>query len=402
MASRSLPERYVLLGLRLGRHLDGLDDGYFGPAELKETVDGEEVVAPEELLDEARGLLALVADLDDPDYDSQRRRWLAGQLEGLECVAEMVSGAEVQWREAVRRCYGLDVEVTPEERFAAAHERLDATLPGDGDLATRLNEWQRSQEVAREKVLPIVDTVAAELRERAKRLVDLPAGERIEVEEVAEQPWGAYNWYLGDLRSRIEVNTDLPLRSYSLASLVAHEGYPGHHTEHVCREARLVRQLGRIESSILLIHTPECLISEGIASLAIERALGKDWPHHVAEIVRPLDVPFDADTSAAVVDAYEELQGVGVNIASFVSEEGWTVEDAVAYHQRWSLSEKERARKSVSFATHPMWSVYVPTYSYGYRLVKSYAAGGGDAAFRRLLTEQVTTADLLETPAARA
>ena len=62
-------------------------------------------------------------------------------------------------------------------------------------------------------------------------------------------------------------------------------------------------------------------------------------------------------------------------------------------------SEEDRARKSVEFATHPMWSVYVPTYSYGHRLVREYA-NRSDDAFRRLLTEQLTTSDLLEPVAA--
>ena len=399
MAPISVAERYVLLALRLGKHVDGLVDGYFGPTELQETVDTEELLAPEELLDEARGLLALVRDLDDAEYDTQRRRWLAGQLEGLECVAETACGAEVPWRDAVRRCYGIEVEVTAEEQFAAMHERLDAALPGTGELAGRLQAWNRAQEMAREKVLPAFDALTNTLRERTSTLVDLPHGERIDVEAVTEQPWGAYNWYLGDLRSRIEVNVDLPLRSHYLASLVAHEGYPGHHTEHACKEANLVRQHGRIENAILLIHTPECLVSEGIAEVAIERAFGDDWPMHVAEILRPLDVPFDTETVPVVLEAFEGLAGVGVNIACFASEQGWSVDEAVAYHRRWTLSEEDRARKSVSFSTHPMWSVYVPTYVYGYRLAKAFVTRGGDDSFRRLLTEQLTTDDLLETPA---
>ena len=32
-------ERYLQLGLRLGRHVDGLVDAYYGPAELKSQVD---------------------------------------------------------------------------------------------------------------------------------------------------------------------------------------------------------------------------------------------------------------------------------------------------------------------------------------------------------------------------
>jgi hypothetical protein len=385
---RSLPERYVQLGLRLGKHLDGLIDGYFGPPELKDAVDAEEPTAAEALSGEAA---ALLADVEAWGEDPQRRRWLAGQVEGLVCVAELVSGKEVAWQEAVRRCYGIEVEPTSEERFAAAHDQLDAALPGDGDLAERLQAWNRSQELPAEKVMPAFDALVARLRTETAKLVELPEGERIDAELVTEQPWSAYNWYLGERRSRIELNTDLPTRSYLFAQLVAHEGYPGHHTEHACKETRLVQELGRIEPSILLIHTPECLVSEGIAQNAIEQALGDDWPAQAAETLRPLGITFDAGTARTVAEAYHELADVAVNVAYFVAEEGWSEERAVAYQQRWGLSEEERARKSVGFATHPVWGIYVPTYAHGYRLVKS-----SRLPFRTLLTEQVTTADLLD------
>jgi hypothetical protein len=387
VTSPSIPERYVQLGLRLGKHLDGLIDGYFGPPALKDAVDAEDLVAAEALGEEAA---ALLLDVERWDEDPQRRRWLAGQVEGLACVAELVSGADVRWRDAVRRCYGLDVELVPEERFAAAHEQLEGALPGNGDLAGRLQAWNRSQELPAEKVLPAFDAMAELLRAETSKLVALPEGERIDTEPVTGQPWSAYNWYLGDRKSRIELNTDLPTRSYLLAQLVAHEGYPGHHTEHACKEARLLQELGRIETSILLIHTPECLVSEGIAQNAIEQALGEDWPALAAEALRPLGISFDVEVARAVVEASKELDGVQVNVAYYSTEESWSEADAVAYAQRWALAEEHRARKSVGFATHPVWGIYVPTYSQGYRLVKS-----SGLPFRTLLTEQITTGDLL-------
>ena len=42
----SAAEDYILLGLRLGRHVDGLVDAYYGPPELKEQADAEEPVDP--------------------------------------------------------------------------------------------------------------------------------------------------------------------------------------------------------------------------------------------------------------------------------------------------------------------------------------------------------------------
>lgn len=392
MAPPSLPERYLLLGLRLGRHVEGLVDGYFGPAQLQTTVAEEDPVAPDVLLAEARSLLS---ELDGCDYDAQRRRWLSAQLQGLECVAEIVDRTSVPWREAVRRCYGVDVQPTPEERFAKTHERLDAALPGSGELAVRLESWKASQDVPAEKLLPAFDALVEVLRRRTRELVELPDGERIDVKPVEGQPWAAYNWYLGDLKSRIEINTDLPLRSYFFALLVAHEGYPGHHTEAVCKEARLVRELGQLEATILLIHTPECLVSEGIAMVAIEQALGDGWPERAAEILRPLGVPFDAEVAHVVLDATRELEDVDVNVAYHASESGWTEDEAVEYHRRWALTPEDRARKAVRFDTHPVWGIYVPTYPRGYALVRAYTQSRAEG-FRALLTEQLTTADLLE------
>ncbi|HET9673922.1 MAG TPA: hypothetical protein VFP31_03865 [Gaiellaceae bacterium] len=390
----SIAERYLRLGLGLGKHVEGLVDGYFGPPELAE----DDRQSLEELLEEARSLRAHAA---SADLDEQRRRWLTAQVDGLECVTEMTAGTEVAWREAVRRCYGIEVERTPEEHFEEAHATLDAALPGSGDLAERLEAWRMTQDVPRDKLLPGFHALVDELRIRTRDIVELPEGERFDAQLVSGQPWGAYNWYLGDLESRIDINTDLPVRSYYLAILAAHEGYPGHHTEAICKEARLVRGEGRDELSILLIHTPECLVAEGIATNAIEQALGEDWTARAAEILRALDIPFDEEIARVVVSATGQLQEVDVNIALAVAEDGWSESAAVEYHRRWALSPEDRARRAVAFDTHPMWSIYVPTYSYGEPLVRAFS-GSRDAGFRSLLTEQLTTADLLDAFALRA
>src|SRR5262249_8025482 len=143
-----------------------------------------------------------------------------------------------------------------------------------------------------------------------------------------------------------------------------------------------------------LIHTPECLVAEGLAEVAIEQAWGERWPERAAEMLAPLGVPFDLPVAAAVIDAYPVQRAVGVNAAHYVHEEGWSLDRAVDYYRRFALVDQERAEKAVGFATHPLWSAYVPTYSYGYRLARPFVARDG-GNFRRLLTEQLTTADLL-------
>ena len=68
----SASEDYVLLGLRLGRHVDGLVDSYCGPAELREQVDAEPLAEPAALVAEGEALLAQLED-----------GWLRDQALGL-------------------------------------------------------------------------------------------------------------------------------------------------------------------------------------------------------------------------------------------------------------------------------------------------------------------------------
>src|SRR5690606_34664798 len=102
----------------------------------------------------------------------------------------------------------------------------------------------------------------------SRAVFGLPAGEQLTVDFVRGQPWSGYNWYLGGLRSRVELNVDLPVRAPDLMRVVAHETYPGHHLEHAWKEAELVVGRGWLELSVQLINTPECFISEGLANLA--------------------------------------------------------------------------------------------------------------------------------------
>ena len=61
MAERGDPglvDRYLTLGLRLGRHIDGMVDAYYGPPARAQAADREPVQAPDRLMAEARRLLA--------------------------------------------------------------------------------------------------------------------------------------------------------------------------------------------------------------------------------------------------------------------------------------------------------------------------------------------------------
>jgi hypothetical protein len=86
-----------------------------------------------------------------------------------------------------------------------------------------------------------VAAAVAEARAQTRGLVALPEGEEVELEVVRGEPWLAFNYYLGGLRSRMAVNLDLPLSAGNLLHLAIHETYPGHHAERCVKEHLLVR-----------------------------------------------------------------------------------------------------------------------------------------------------------------
>ncbi len=402
MAHSGLVEQYLTLGLRLGRHIDGLVDAYYGPPDRSVLVDAEPVQPPEQLVAAARLLVAAIdsgapLDLSTPTEDGSapaRRHWLRAQVVGLLTTARKLAGDRIGYADEVEACYGVRPSRVDDQVLVEAHRQLDEVLPGSGDLADRLVTWRESHAVPPDLLHAAINPLAEDLRQRTLALFGLPEGEHVEFELVSNEPWAGFNYYLGGLRSRVAVNTDLPVLSTGLAHLVAHEAYPGHHTEHTRKEVGLVRRRQWWEESIFLVGTPQCLLAEGLADLGLEVVMGRRPEPIVAGHLRPLGIRYDADVVAAVAEAGEALGAVRQNAAFRLHEDGADpalVTDEVA---RWGLLSRDRAAKAVEFLVHPTWRAYLTCYVEGLPLCRSFV-NGDPTRFDRLLSEQLTP-DLLQ------
>ena len=257
---------------------------------------------------------------------------------GLLTTARRLAGEPVGYVEEVEACYGVRPSPVPDDDLAAAHVRLAEALPGTGPLADRLIAWRESHVVPTDRLPDAIASLAEELRHRTQELFGLPEGEHIDFELVTDKPWSGFNTYLGDLHSRVAVNTDLPVLSLSLAHLVAHEAYPGHHTEHTRKEVGLVRRRHWMEESIFLVGTPQCLLAEGLADLGLETVLGPRPESAVAAHLRPLGIRYDADVVAAVAEAGEVLGSVRGNAAWRLYVDGADPDVVIQEVARWALA----------------------------------------------------------------
>jgi hypothetical protein len=377
-------KRYLRLGLQLGRHVEGIVDAYYGPPELAAAVHAEPPVDPRELVSAAEGLLDELEDC-----------WLRDQMVGLRTYAGVLAGESGSYADEVEGCYGVRPTYTDEAVFTAAHERLEELLPGGGPLAERYERWRNSILVPTDQVERTVAAVIEEARARTRGLVELPAGEGVVLEIVRDEPWLAFNYYLGDLRSRIAVNVDLPTSALELLRLTIHETYPGHHAERSSKEHLLVRGRGLLEETLVLVPTPQSLVSEGIAERAPNVLLEGDGGAALAGVMHDAGFELDLAHALAVERALEPCTWADVNAALMLHDAGASEAEAQAYLERWGLMTPKLAAHLIRFFTQPTSRTYVMNYSAGRELCRSYVAGEPER-FRRLLTEQVRVRDLLE------
>ncbi|WP_137725013.1 DUF885 domain-containing protein [Prescottella subtropica] len=391
MESDLLVRDYLLLGLRFDRLEEGFVDAYTGDPALRRQVENEPRPDPRTLAADAR---ALRADLPSAGLSGERTRFLDAHLAALECSARTFAGEPVGFVDEVAAYFDVRIEAGDEDVYRDAHRRMDAVLPGPGTLVERMAAHRAADRIPPAKLRECVDAFDSALRDRVRAEYPLPEHERVDYEVVGDKPWSGFNYYLGGYRSTVAINSDLDQHMAHLPRLIAHESYPGHHTEHCRKEAGLVGA-GQLEQTLFVVNTPQCLMAEGLADLALESVVGAGWGRWAQEIYADLGLRFDGDRAEELSAASAGLLSVRQDAALLLHDRGADADTVTAFLQRWTLSSPERAAQSLRFLSSPLWRAYISTYVEGYRLLGSWLAQAPvgpqrSARFRRLLDEPLT------------
>ncbi|MGQ0778921.1 MAG: DUF885 domain-containing protein [Pseudonocardiales bacterium] len=364
-----LVREYLLLGLRFERLIEGFVDAYTGDPALRRQVGNEPRPDPAALARRARELRT---ELPAVGLSQPRTRFLDAHLTALECSGRALAGQQVGFVEEVAAYFDVVIEPGDPDVYREAHVEIGRLLPGGGTVAQRLAAHRRDDEVAPEKLEPAVHALSSALRDRVRGSVGLPPEETVQYEVVTNKPWSGFNYYLGEYRSRVAINADLGHRMANLPHLVAHESYPGHHTEHCRKEAGLVHGQRQAEQTIFLVNTPQCLMAEGLADLGLRAAVGSGWGPWAEEILGDLGLRMDGELAERLELAAAGLLGVRQDAALMLHDQGADPADVLAYLQRWLLVGEARAQQILRFLSDPLWRAYTSTYVEGYRLLRTW------------------------------
>jgi hypothetical protein len=392
---------YLLLGLRFDQHMPGIVDGYYGPADLKARADMEQRRPPTRLLDDVAALSQRV----EREVDAlDRRDWLMAQLGALDAHARALAGEPLPYTEYVERCLGFAPRRHPDATFDAAAAEIDALLPGTGSIQDRLDAWEGPIEIPPDRILPVAEWLLKRFRERGRELFGLPDGESLRVTTVTDQPWIAYDWYLGGLRSRVEINIDLAVTASDLIVTLAHEAYPGHHLEGAWHETDLVEEQRRLEASMILTNAPDAPVSEGLARYGTRYAAPFDErPDLLLEIFELAALPIAsdpatardvADRTARLLLLKDQLEAATDEAALRLYVDGDPRHAVLEYLQDVGRYRPAVAAKRLAFLEDPLSRLYVFAYEGGESLVADWVETAETpdqvGRFGRLLHEQVT------------
>jgi hypothetical protein len=396
----TIAEQYVKLVLAVGRHDAAYVDAYYGPADWK--AEAERGKRPLADIQREAGELARAAktgsiDTNDP-LGGLRQEYLTKQLLALQARVRMLSGERLTFDEESRALYDAVAPTHPESYFQQTLDQLDRRLPGTGTLIERYDAFRQRYVIPRERLGQVFDLAIGECRRRTAAHLALPPGESFTVEYVTNKSWSGYNWYQGNYRSLIQVNTDLPIYVDRAIDLACHEGYPGHHVYNALLEQTLVRERGWVEMTVYPLFSPQSLIAEGSANYGVDVAFpgGERVAYERAAIfpVAGLD-PAGAADYYAVQALTERLSYAGNEAARRYLNGETDRAAAAAWLTRFALMSPARAEQRTRFMDD--YRSYVVNYNLGKDLVKQFVESQAGTAVPSATRWRVF-GDLLRSP----
>jgi hypothetical protein len=375
---QSVAERYVRVVLAVGEHDADYVDAYYGPPEWR--AEAERVEVPLAGLDEqAAAIEAEMAKAPaagggaDAAMRALRLQFLSRQVAAVRARLAMLQGRRFSFDEESRALYDAVAPTHTEAEFDAVLAQLSARLPGDGSLIERYDRYKQAFVIPASRLDRVFQEAIRACRERTLQYVELPHTERFTVEYVTGKSWSGYNWYQGNYRSLIQVNTDLPVYIDRAVDLACHEGYPGHHVYNVLLEKHLMRDRGWVEYSVYPLFSPQSLIAEGTANYGIEIAFSQaDRLAFEKDVLFPLA---GLDGSRAqeyyeVLALVDRLSYAGNEAARRYLNGSIDRAAAAAWLERYAMYPRPRAEQRVRFMDQ--YRSYVINYNLGKDLVRAY------------------------------
>lgn len=403
----ALAEKYVRLGLTIGQYDSDFVDAYYGPDSLKPLNRKQDLFPKDSLLKSVNSLRSQLQEISKSLNDSAKLRaaWMSKQLLAFDRRIRIFSGEFQSFDKESVELFGVSAPIYPETHYQNLLDSMDNLLPGIGNVQTRFQKLANQFIIPKDKLDTVFKITIAEARRKTKEHYNLPADESFSIEYVNNKPWSGYNWYQGNFKSIIQINTDTQIFLERVIDVGSHESYPGHHVYNMLLEKNLYRDKGWIEISLYPLFSPQSFIAEGSANYGVDLAFPtEDKIQFAKETILPL-----AQVDTTNISLYFKALAIRSNLNYARNEAGrglingnMNEKQALDWMMKYCLYNEETALKSISFIRK--YRSYIINYNYGMDLVKQYVETklGEDKSlnkqwkvFEYLLSNPISTDDLL-------
>ncbi|MHA1913786.1 MAG: hypothetical protein ACW986_02170 [Promethearchaeota archaeon] len=393
--------KYLLLALRIGKHNKDYVDYYIGPKELSDKVDREELVSPEKMLTDCNNL---EKKLLVQGYDKQRERYLDKMLTAMRTSIEILEGVDIPFETQISKLYDVGLNPVNESELGILQKEVSEAFGGSGNLEKSFATMRERRKVPEPKVFTLfkeaLKIVKDKTLEQSTSL--LPQGEQVFVSLMPnksdqEVKWTFYNRYLGNFCSQIEINPKYNMYWSSLLSGATHEAYPGHHTEFAVKESRLYRENNQFEHAILLMNSPQIVISEGIADIAVNILFTYQEQAEISQ--KYFSFNLTNDESIDILTLQNKVKGkihlFWYNLTYLALNEGWKEEDLIQYALQFEIYNKSTIKNRIKLLNNNVFATISFIYKLGRDLiVNKFGEFPSIRNFKYLLENTILPSDL--------
>lgn len=333
---------------------------------------------------EADARLAEVEKRLGAETDELRRAYLGEMIDSLRAlIGTFQDPHALSYQERVRRCLRVPPEPVPETVLAGYRTTIATALNDLGydgrSIDQALPRWEAEARVADDDVLPTIERLLHEARQRTESLMfEVPEG-TLKPVGVHGVPFAAYCDYPG---RQLILNLDFGYTLPALKHLACHEGFPGHLVHMALREALTASGAMPLDGALVVTSSASSPLFEGIAENGIQFL---DWVEGPAD---RLSIALNRLRSAARINAAYQIHA-----------EQRAQADVVDYLVRTCYQPERWAQSRLAFLTHPLRAPFIYAYWYGDQAVERVwqrVEPAQRAAFWRYLYENMHTPATLD------
>jgi hypothetical protein len=222
-------------------------------------------------LDDAIARAARIGDIDRTER--ARVDYLRRQLGALKVAAQRLAGEPTRFQQELEALFAGRVPEPRAFNRTAERNALERLLSGKGELADRIGAFRGQLLVPADRIEKVFAAALEACRTATASRIQLPSDERIDVLFGDAGDWAASATYVGRHRTRIRIDSREGHDVAELLHLACHEGYPGHHLQHVLIDDALVRGRGWMEFQLTPAFGSHLLISELWAEAGVDLAI---------------------------------------------------------------------------------------------------------------------------------